>query len=289
MGFLLVVDTALAKLKTPLRSSCGLAITWTLTTSPIRLAAAAPASSARRPNIAEIYFPVTLLLIGALLGSLYWITHRYVSANGVSRPESETPARTGFSANRDGAAWKLTWDSAAVEALKPTGATLSIQDGAGEQDIPLTTADLFSGTVYYTPKGGDLAFRFEVRRGLATVGEGRVRVVEGIKQVPVSSPANPIRQTVPAVVSAQRRKQRRRRAHLHSAEIEFPASGFRSDINEGCAARRSADARAFAAAPRLQGSPRARPCGARPFAASHATAGAAGYARRCPSGLRDSI
>ena len=169
---------------------------------PATRPAAAPASSARRPNIAEIYFPVTLLLIGALLGSLYWISHRYVSANGVSRPESQTPARTGFSANREGAAWKLTWDSAAVEALKPTGATLSIQDGAGEQDIPLTTADLFSGTVYYTPKGGDLAFRFEVRRGLATVAEGRVRVVEGIKQAPVSSPANPVRQTEPAVVSA---------------------------------------------------------------------------------------
>jgi hypothetical protein len=170
--------------------------------TPATRAAAAPASSARRPNIAEIYFPVTLLLIGALLGSLYWISQRYASANGVSRPESQTPAHTGFSANRDGAAWKLTWDSAAVEALKPTGATLSIQDGAGEQDIPLTTADLFSGTVYYTPKNGDLAFRFEVRRGLATVAEGRVRVVEGIKQVPVSSPANPVRQTTPALVSA---------------------------------------------------------------------------------------
>ena len=169
---------------------------------PATRAAAAPASSARRPNIAEIYFLVTLLLIGALLGSLYWISQRYVSANGVSRPESQTPARTGFSANREGAAWKLTWDGAAVEALKPTGATLSIQDGAGEQDIPLTAADLSSGTIYYTPKGGDLAFRFELRRDGATVAEERVRVVEGIKQVPVSSPANPIRQTVPAVVSA---------------------------------------------------------------------------------------
>src|SRR5215472_8308939 len=120
--------------------------------------------------------------MGALLGSLYWISQRYASANGVSRLESRTPPRTGFSASRDGAAWKLTWDSAAVEALKPTGATLSIQDGAGEQDIPLTAPDLSSGTVYYTPKSGDLAFRFEVQRGLATVPEGRVRVV-GIKQV----------------------------------------------------------------------------------------------------------
>src|SRR5215472_3509902 len=140
--------------------------------------------------------------MGALLGSLYWISQRYASANGVSRLESRTPPRTGFSASRDGAAWKLTWDSAAVEALKPTGATLSIQDGAGQQDIPLTAADLSSGTVYYTPKSGDLAFRFEVRRDGATAAEERVRMVEGIRQGAVSSPANRVRQTSPAVVSA---------------------------------------------------------------------------------------
>ena len=37
---------ALAKVRTPPRSSCGRGMTWTLTTSPIRLAAAAPASTA---------------------------------------------------------------------------------------------------------------------------------------------------------------------------------------------------------------------------------------------------
>src|SRR3954454_9288424 len=37
---------ALVKLRTAERSSCGRGITWTLTTSPIRLAAAAPASTA---------------------------------------------------------------------------------------------------------------------------------------------------------------------------------------------------------------------------------------------------
>jgi len=147
-----------------------------------------------------------MLPMGALLGSLYWTSQRYASAHGVSRLETQTPVRTGFSANRDGAQWKLTWDSAAVEALKPTGATLSIQDGAAKQDIPLTTADLFSGTVYYTPKSGDLVFRFEVRRGLATVAEGRVRLVEGIKQAPVSSPANPFRETAPALDEVERKR-----------------------------------------------------------------------------------
>jgi hypothetical protein len=165
-------------------------------------ATAAPSSTTRRPNIAEIFFAVALLFMGAFLGSLYWISqHHYPPANRVSRPESQTPDRTGFSANRDGAAWKLTWDSAAVEALKPSGATLSIQDGAGEQDITLSAADLSSGTVYYTPNSSDLAFEFEVRRGSATVAEERVRVVE-IKQVAVAAPANPVRQTAPAIMSA---------------------------------------------------------------------------------------
>ena len=166
-------------------------------------ARAAPASSTRRPSIAEIFFAVALLFMGAFLGSIYWISQQhYPPANRVSRPESQTPAHTGFSANRDGAAWKLTWDSAAVEALKPTGATLSIQDGAGEQDISLSAADLSSGTVYYTPNSGDLAFLFEVRRGLARVAEERVRVVERIKQVAVAAPANPVRQPAPAIMSA---------------------------------------------------------------------------------------
>jgi hypothetical protein len=182
--------------------------------TPATRAAAAPASSARRPNIAEIHFAVAMLLMGALLGSLYWISQRYASATGVSQPESQMPAHTGFSANRDAAAWKLTWDSAAVEALKPTGATLSIQDGAGGQDLPLTAADLSGGTVYYTPQSGDLAFRFEVRRGLATVAEERVRVVEGIKQPAVSSPANPVRQTAPAVVNAPNGGSNSASAHI---------------------------------------------------------------------------
>ena len=167
--------------------------------TPATTAAEAPALSAPRSNITAVYTAVALILI-ALVGGLYWISQRYASANGVSRVESQARARTGFSANRDGAAWKLTWDSAATEALKPTGATLSIQDGAGQQDIPLTAADLSSGTIYYTPKSGDLAFRFEVRRDGATVAEERVRVVEGIKQAAVSSLANSVPQTAPALV-----------------------------------------------------------------------------------------
>jgi len=166
--------------------------------TPQTRAKEAPALRARWPNLAAIYSGIALVLI-VLLGGFYWISQRYASASGAARLESQTPARTGFSVNRDGQAWKLTWDSAAVEALKPTAATLSIQDGAGEQDIPLTAADLSSGTVYYTPKSGELAFRFEVRRDGATVAEERVRVVEGIRQAGASSPANPALQTTPVV------------------------------------------------------------------------------------------
>ena len=51
--------------------------------TPATPASVAPASSARRPNIAEIHCPVALLLMGALLGSVYWISQHYASANGV--------------------------------------------------------------------------------------------------------------------------------------------------------------------------------------------------------------
>jgi TonB family protein len=159
-----------------------------------------PESGHRWPNITAVYWAAALILI-ALVAGLYWISQRYASAIGASRLELPPPAHTGFSANRDGSAWKLTWDSAAVEALKPTGATLSIQDGGSQQDIPLAAADLSSGAIYYTPKSGELAFRFEVRRDGATLAEERVRVVEGVKQG-ASSAASPAPQTASVVVSA---------------------------------------------------------------------------------------
>ena len=141
----------------------------------------------------QILIAVTMLLVvGAFLGGLYSMNHP------ASADQAPTiPARTGFAALREGAAWKLTWDSAALEALRPSGATLSIQDGPNKRNITLTTADLFSETVYYTPQSGDLQFQLDVRRGLTTIAEGRVRMMEPIQPEPLSPVATPL--SIPAV------------------------------------------------------------------------------------------
>jgi hypothetical protein len=137
-------------------------------------------ASNRKAAVFSAFALVALIAVG---GVYRWTGQRHAAAAD-SRAPSSAIARTGFSANRDGAAWKLTWDSAAVEAMKPTGALLSIQDGAGQQDIALSMADLSSGTIYYTPKSGELAFRLQVLRDGTPLAEERVRVLEGIKPAP---------------------------------------------------------------------------------------------------------
>ena len=130
-----------------------------------------------------ILFSVGLLaIIGAGIEYL-WLSRRPVIAQATTQPESHAAIRTGFSASRDGPAWKLTWDRSAVDAIKPTGAILAIQDGASQQDIPLTMADLASGTIYYSPKTGELAFWLQLQRDGIRLAEERVRVLDGIKPV----------------------------------------------------------------------------------------------------------
>ena len=126
-------------------------------------------------------FALALFVLTAAGGVYRWVIQGRALAGGLSRAESPSASRTGFAANRDGSAWKLTWDSAVVEAMKPTGAILSIQDGAGQQEVALTMADLSSGTLYYTPTSGELAFRMQVLKDGTAVAEERVRVLEGIK------------------------------------------------------------------------------------------------------------
>ncbi|MBV8842236.1 MAG: hypothetical protein JO307_05435 [Bryobacterales bacterium] len=127
-----------------------------------------------------------LFIAGVLLASaavvFRWVDLRRSSADA-TRQDSPAALRTGFSANPDGSSWKLTWNSAAVLAMNPTGATLFIQDGGDEQDVPLTMADLSGGTIYYSAKSGELAFRLQVRRNGASVAEERVRVLDKIKSI----------------------------------------------------------------------------------------------------------
>src|SRR4029077_18984035 len=73
--------------------------------------------------------------------------------------------RLEFSATFESPVWRLSWNRAAMDALKPVRAVLSIQDGAVQQEVPFTASDLSSGTAFYTPQGGDLNFGLRVDRG----------------------------------------------------------------------------------------------------------------------------
>jgi hypothetical protein len=156
------------------------------------------AAKTRKVAVLSAFVLVALIIMG---GVYRWTGQRRTPAPD-SRAPSPAISRTGFAANRDGTGWKLTWDSAAVEAMKPTGALLSIQDGAGQQDIALTMADLSSGTIYYTPKSGELAFRLQVLRDGTPLAEERVRVLEGIK--PGAKPPDQFqRSSAPGAVGVQ--------------------------------------------------------------------------------------
>jgi TonB family protein len=136
----------------------------------------------RRRNRAMFWAIGLVSMIGAA-GGFLWVKGRPMSAR---RTQVETPVavHTGFSANRDGSAWKLTWDTTAVEAMKPTAGILSIQDGTGQQDLALSRADLSSGTIYYSPKSSELAFQLQVQKDGVALAEERVRVLDGIRPIP---------------------------------------------------------------------------------------------------------
>jgi hypothetical protein len=93
------------------------------------------------------------------------------------------PAHLQFSAKHEGPVWKLSWDPASIDALKPVGAILSIEDGGYQQQIPLTPGDLATGMLFYTPESSDLTFRLRIDRGGAHVEE-HVRVLAATQVAP---------------------------------------------------------------------------------------------------------
>jgi len=111
-------------------------------------------------------------------------------------PPATAVVRTGFSANQEGSAWKLSWQPDAVAALQPTSVVISIRDGDNDKQIPLTPGDLASGTLLYTPRTGDLLFRFLVVGANSRPVEEHIRVVSAAPTetpVPAHAPA-PARQ-----------------------------------------------------------------------------------------------
>lgn len=97
------------------------------------------------------------------------------------------PLRMGFSADRQGGLWKLSWDRGTMDVLNPGGALLDIQDGDASKQLHLTPADLNSGTVFYTPSSGDLRFSLQLELPGAAPIEEHVRILEGPPSVPESA------------------------------------------------------------------------------------------------------
>jgi hypothetical protein len=122
------------------------------------------------------------VLVGAGLvgGAGMWVLKRQPQTLLSVRTEPAA-ARThlGFSATEDGKVWKLSWDRAAMDALNPVGAQLSIEDGGYRTDIALTPPDLASGVMFYTPNTADLTFALRVDRGGPASVEEHVRVLKG--------------------------------------------------------------------------------------------------------------
>ncbi len=132
---------------------------------------------------------IALAVLAIATGVNLWISAKRAEPAAVSQPApaAEPGGRTGFAANPEGGMWKLTWNRDQVAALHPSGAMLSIRDGDNEQQVPLTEADLATGTVFYTPKNGSLVF------GLILVTPGGVPVEEHVRvlQAEAAAPRPP--------------------------------------------------------------------------------------------------
>jgi periplasmic protein TonB len=162
--------------------------------NPVTVATPArPKSRAKSPLF--LYLGMAVVLVLGLSGVFYGFEARRTAVRPLA---AAAPAvrisRLGFTANPEGAMWKLTWNRDAVTALNPSSASLSIRDGANQQEIPLTAAELGAGMVFYTPQSGDLVFGLKLLRPEAPSEEEEVRVLQAIR--PAQTPVEPSVQIV---------------------------------------------------------------------------------------------
>jgi hypothetical protein len=118
-----------------------------------------------------------LTALAGLASGYHWSIVRQPPPASLAPVETAAAsAHLQFSAMPDGAVWKLTWDPASINALKPVGAILSIEDGGYQQQVPLAPSDLANGNLIYRPESNDLTFRLRIDRGGSHVEE-HVRVL----------------------------------------------------------------------------------------------------------------
>jgi periplasmic protein TonB len=158
--------------------------------NPAIVAMPAREKSRSRPPL-FLYPSMALVLLLGLSGVYYGFDARRKAVRPLAPPAAASVriSRMGFAANPEGSMWKLTWNRDAVTALNPSSASLSIRDGSNEQQIPLTTAELGAGMVFYTPQSGDLVFGLKLLLREAPPEEEKVRVLQAIR--PSQTPAEP--------------------------------------------------------------------------------------------------
>jgi hypothetical protein len=139
------------------------------------------------------------------------------------------PPHMGFTANREGSLWRLSWDRSALERMEPSGAVLTITDGKVNQQLKLTPADLSSGTILYTPHGGDLVFSLQLDHGSTPIEE-HIRVLEDLpsdqKSAQGDTEAQP-KSTVPHAKASIRSSFPTKRPRAASSRSEREKTGGR--------------------------------------------------------------
>ena len=101
-------------------------------------------------------------------------------------------------AAESGPGLRVTWDANAVRTTGAGRALLSVNDGAGHREIPLSGAQLRAGSFDYTPEHADVAFRLILyAKGLGVSGDAvRVASLRGVDR--------PLTQSAAAAGSADR-------------------------------------------------------------------------------------
>ncbi len=160
------------------------------------------------------YAAAAVFALGVAGGAYRWLAMK-PDAPPVQVVSAAVSPHLGFSAKREGADWKLSWDRASIDALNPAWATLSIQDGGYQQQVPLSRAELASGILYYTAQSSDLSFSLRVDRGGADLEE-HVRVLE--------APAIPQPPPAPTQAGAQAAAARNRLARIMAAHAAAAAA-----------------------------------------------------------------
>ena len=178
-----------------------------------------------------------------------WVTTRRVAAVvpvAVKQTEATRP-HLGFSAAQEGGVWKLSWDRAAMDALNPVGAVLSIDEGGAEEQVPLQPSDLASGILFYTSHSSDLNFGLRVDLGGNHVEE-RIRVLEGpkIAQRPVYI-TPPVASAIPRPIANSTPGNITPAANATSAANSAPVANSKPTVNSTQAGSSNVDA-SFAAA-----------------------------------------